>query len=108
MIFSVIQKTFFSCILESQNEVIYCADIQANSCGCLDDDDNSIVTGGESNDDDDDDDDVSDDEQTGKIIFSIKFFLLFLFIEWQINPSLSSHQFDETEIDKEMQSLLFK
>jgi hypothetical protein len=69
------KNIFFSCILESQNEVIYCADIQANSCGCLDDDDNSIVTGGESNDDDDDDD--SDDEQTGKIIFSIKSFYYF-------------------------------
>ena len=94
-------------IIDSANEVIYCADTQADSCGCLDDDD-SIATGAESDENDD-----SDDEQSGKISSTIKSLLFSVFIEWQNNPSLSKSQFDEvdldeTVLDKELQCLLFK
>ncbi len=50
--------------MQNQDEIMYCADIQADSCGCLDNDDDSLVTDGESDDDED-----SDDEQIGKIFF---------------------------------------
>ncbi|CAF3791877.1 unnamed protein product [Rotaria sp. Silwood1] len=89
---------------QSQDEVIYCADTQADSCGCLEDDeqcDSSNVTCGETDHDGD-----SDDEQT----------------EWSTKTTLSiakistisNNRFDEIDLDddetennhKEMQSLL--
>ncbi|CAF2960144.1 unnamed protein product [Rotaria sp. Silwood2] len=89
---------------QSQDEVIYCADTQADSCGCFEGDDqcdSSNVTCGESDHDGD-----SDDEQT----------------EWPTRTSfsitkistISNHCFDEIDLDddevednqKEMQSLL--
>ncbi|CAF1472788.1 unnamed protein product, partial [Adineta ricciae] len=53
----------------SQDEIIYCSDVPADSCGCLEDEDpcdSSGATGADSDDDDDDDDDddESEDEQS--------------------------------------------
>ncbi|CAF1035177.1 unnamed protein product [Rotaria sordida] len=86
---------------QSQDEVIYCADSQADSCGCLEDEDqcdSSNVTGGESDHDGD-----SDDELT-ELPSKTSFFLT------KIN-TINNNRLDEITLDdeddqKEMQSLL--
>lgn len=56
----------FSIETQSQDEVVYCADIQSNSCGCLDDEESTDSDDNEDNDDDDDDDN-SDEEPSGTL-----------------------------------------
>jgi hypothetical protein len=57
---------FFSFIgPQTHDEIIYCADMRADSCGCLEGEDqcdSSVITYGDSDRDGD-----SDDEQCGKI-----------------------------------------
>lgn len=107
----------------SQEEIIYCSDVPADSCGCLEDEDpcdSSGATGADSDDDDDDDDDESENEQSGmeKEIHSLMITKVF-FLENQRNFSLPTKstnniQLDEFDLEddgiedgrKEMQSLL--
>ena len=102
--------------LTSQNEVVYCTDIQADSCGYLEGEeqlDDSIITGDISDRDDDDEDD-DDDDQTSKII---SFFFLFgidlmILLVWPTPLCVS--KFEDIDLDndsleeqhKELESLL--
>ena len=56
---------------QSQDEVVYCADIQADSCGCLDDEESAESD--DDNDDDDDDEDENSDEEPPGIVNWILF-----------------------------------
>jgi hypothetical protein len=101
---------------ENQDEVIYCTDVQADSCGYLENEDqcdSSVVTYGESDRDGD-----SDDEQTGKLFSNLNSFFS-NYLEWPTLASssvrqMTTNRFDEIDLDddgiednqKEMQSLL--
>ncbi|CAF3826616.1 unnamed protein product [Adineta steineri] len=88
----------------SQDEIIYCSDIPADSCGCLDDDDlcdSSIATCIDSDQDGDSIDEQLDYQKT-------------LSLATRPISTISNNQFDQVDLDddeiedgqKEMQSLL--
>ncbi|UJR21807.1 hypothetical protein I4U23_024885 [Adineta vaga] len=93
----------------SQDEIIYCSDVPADSCGCFEDEDpcdTSGATGADSDEDDDDDDDDDNDSDNERSETQRN---ISLFTKSIINTQFNGVDLDDDGIEddrKEMQSLL--